>query len=549
MLKPEKKVTIPEMTQIVAKTAFPKGNIFIKMRNELGPIFEDEAFADLYPGLGQPAESPARLAMVTVMQFMENLTDRQAADAVRGRIDWKYALGLELSDPGFDYSVLSEFRQRLIEGEAEQILLDKILERCEAKKLLKGKKKQRSDSTHVMAAIRVLNRLELVGETMRRVLDELAREAPEWLRGHIQLGWDKRYGRRFDSYRIPKSQEKRLLLAKTIGEDGCLLLNAIFHEETPVYIRQLPMVKVMQRVWIQQYYQDDDDIHWRTKKKWGQPPAGCMIASPDDLDAHYCVRRSTVWTGYKVHLTETCRAEHPHLITHVETTTATRHDVKVTEKIQEDLADRDLLPEIHLVDEGYIEIDLLMRSQAKGIDLVGPVPSSKSWQDREEGAFDHTQFEIQWEQRRAICPGGKTSHPFSERKTWRGTPNLQISFRKQDCDPCAMRQQCTRSKRTGRTLTIYPQEKYALQQKARQRQGTEVFKELYGERAGIEGTISLGVRKMGMRRSRYIGLPRTHLQHVAIAAALNIFRLFNWLEGERPRPAPQSPFMQLAVQV
>jgi transposase len=274
-----------------------------------------------------------------------------------------------------------------------------------------------------------------------------------------------------------------------------------------------------------------------------------MIASPDDLDAHYCVRRSTVWTGYKVHLTEACQAEYPHLITQVETTTATHHDVTVTEKIQKDLVDRDLLPEIHLVDEGYIEIDLLMRSQEKGIDLVGPVPSNKSWQDREADAFDHTQFEILWEQRRAICPGGKISHPFSERKTWRGTPNLRISFRKQDCDPCDLRQQCTRSKRMGRTLTIYPQEKYEMQQAARQRQKTEAFKELYGERAGIEGMISLGVRKMGMRKSRYIGLPRTHLQHVATAAALNIFRLFNWFEGERPRPTLQSPFLQLAVQV
>lgn len=548
MLKPEKNVAIPEMTQIVAQAAFPEGNIFIKMRDELGPIFEDEAFAELYPGLGQPAESPARLALVTLMQYVENLTDRQAAEAVRGRIDWKYALGLELSDPGFDFSVLSEFRLRLIEGDAVHLLLDQMLARCEARGLLKGKKKQRTDSTHILAAIRVLNRLELVGETMRRTLNEIAREAPEWLRTHMNPEWIKRYGRRFESFRLPKSKEKRLALAKTIGQDGYALLQAIYQAETPAKVRQLPTVEVLRRIWLQQYYQDDDDVHWRTKKKWGQPPANQMIASPDDVEARYCVKRTTEWTGYKVHWTETCQEEHPRLITQVETTPATTHDVKVTEKIQEDLAKRDLLPETQLVDEGYMEADLLVSSQAKGVDLHGPVPSSKSWQDREKGAFDHTRFHIDWEQMVVTCPNGKTNAYWSERKTWRGTPNLTFVFAKEDCFPCPVRARCTRAKTAGRTLTIYPQEQYEALQKARQRQETEAFKEQYGKRAGIEGTISQGVRSLGLRRSRYRGLPRTHLQHVATAAAINVVRVFDWLSGERPKSTPVSPLVALALQ-
>lgn len=137
------------------------------------------------------------------MQYVDNLTDRQAAQAVRERISWKYALGLELTDPGFHYSVLSEFRQRLVAGSAERRLLDKLLERCAARGLLKGKKKQRTDSTHVLAAIRTLTLLELVGETMRRTLDDIAQVAPEWLQKQMQPEWIKRYGRRFDSYRLP----------------------------------------------------------------------------------------------------------------------------------------------------------------------------------------------------------------------------------------------------------------------------------------------------------------------------------------------------------
>ena len=174
MLKPENDYPIPDETAKVAKAAFPNGNMYLILRDNLGAIFEDTLFKDLYPALGQPAESPGRLALITIMQYLEGLTDRQAAEAVRSRIDWKYMLGLKLDDPGFDYSVLSEFRQRLLEGKTEALLLEKVLERCEALGLLKGKKKQRTDSTHVIASIRVLSLLELVGETMRRVLDEAA---------------------------------------------------------------------------------------------------------------------------------------------------------------------------------------------------------------------------------------------------------------------------------------------------------------------------------------------------------------------------------------
>jgi transposase len=226
MLKPDNDPGIPEMTKLVAREAFPQGNIFLTMRDELGPIFKDEQFHDLYPTLGQPAVSPGKLALVTVMQFVENLTDRQAAQAVRARIDWKYALGLELSDPGFNYSVLSEFRSRLIERGAEQLLLEKILERCQARGLLGGKKKQRTDSTHVMAAIRALNLLELVGETMRRTLDAIAEIAPEWLTNHMQPEWVKRYGRRFENYRLPNTPQNARNWQKRLDRMAMICWNA-----------------------------------------------------------------------------------------------------------------------------------------------------------------------------------------------------------------------------------------------------------------------------------------------------------------------------------
>src|ERR671911_744717 len=165
-LKPVLIQPVPEETARVAKAVFRRGNPYLRLRDEIGPIFADTDFADLFPRRGQPGLPPWRLTLVTLLQFRANLPDRQAAEAVRARIDWKHLLGLELADPGFDHSVLCEFRARLLAGSAEERLLHKLLDACQARGLLKARGRQRTDATHVLASIRVLNRRELVGETM-----------------------------------------------------------------------------------------------------------------------------------------------------------------------------------------------------------------------------------------------------------------------------------------------------------------------------------------------------------------------------------------------
>ena len=185
-LHPEACPTIPEETLRVARASFPKGGRYMRLRDELGPVFDDTRFAGLFPARGRPAEAPWRLALVTLFQFAEGLPDRQAAEAVRGRIDWKYILALPLADPGFDSTVLSEFRSRLVEGRAEQVLLDAVLTLARERNLLSAGGRQRTDSTHVLAAVRALNRLECVIETMRHALESLAVVAPDWLQAHAQ---------------------------------------------------------------------------------------------------------------------------------------------------------------------------------------------------------------------------------------------------------------------------------------------------------------------------------------------------------------------------
>src|SRR5262245_44601157 len=194
---------LPEETARVARAAFPSGNAYLRMHDALGPLLGNPEFADLYPKEGQPAADPAQLALVTIFQFVEGLSDRQAADSVRGRIDWKYALCLPLTDPGFDATVLCEFRARLIAGGAELRLFEALLEHLKAHGLVKPRGRQRTDSTHVLAAVQVLSRLETVGETLRQALNILATVAADWLRAWVPPVWFDRYGQRFQDYRLP----------------------------------------------------------------------------------------------------------------------------------------------------------------------------------------------------------------------------------------------------------------------------------------------------------------------------------------------------------
>jgi Transposase domain (DUF772) len=300
--------------------------------------------------------------MVTVLQFAENLTDRQAADAVRGRIDWKYLLGLELTDPGFDFSVLSQFRTRLVAHALQPMVLDMLLERLAESGWVKARGRQRTDATHVLAAVRELNRLEMVGETLRAALEALAAAAPTWLTGQISPELITRYGARIDEWRLPSEQTKRRQLGAQIGADGWRLLQAMISKTAPGWLWQIPAVQGLRQVWVQQYTLDESgrEVIWRDAHTHGLPPGRIMLLSPYDMDARHSEKRGRGWTGYKVHLTETCDntvaeddRQPPNLIINVATTHATVDDSSMTMPIHDSLAEQELLPAEHLMDAGY----------------------------------------------------------------------------------------------------------------------------------------------------------------------------------------------------
>jgi transposase len=543
-LRPQPIGPIPEQTARVAHAAFPKGHPYLTLRDHLGTIFQDDDFATLFPAWGYPGLPPWRLALVTLMQFREHLADRQAAEAVRARIDWKYLLGLALTDPGFDFSVLSEFRDRLLAGSAEALLLEKLLERCRTMGLLKARGQQRTDSTHVLAAIRVMNRLELVAETLRATLNELATVAPAWLQAMAPLAWYERYGKRIEDTRLPQGQASRDAYAQIVGEDGFALLDVLEAPETPAHLRELPVMTTLRQTWQRHYARATSEgaapghpppSSVRFKPNRALPPAAEGIESPYDPEARYRHKCDTEWTGYMVHVSETCEPTAPHLLTHVHTTTAAVYEAQCTAPIHQALSATELAPREHFVDGAYISADVLVASQEEhGITLRGPTRPIQGWQAHTDGAYDLSQFTVDWEQRQAQCPQGKVSTIWREYVDRAGQPYTIVRFGRQDCRPCPARPLCSRTQETGRSLHLPSQVRFEALQTARAWYASEDGRQRYQCRAGVAGTLSQGVRAFGLRRTRFRGLAKTHLQHVAIAAAINIDRIVAWLD-ERPR--------------
>jgi len=529
----------------------------MRIRDELGEVYADARFAGAFGVRGRPGISPGQLMMASVLQFSEDLTDRQAAEAVRDRMTWKYALGLELEDPGFDASVLSEFRSRLVAGDLTCLALDALLERLAGLGLVRTGGRQRTDSTHVLGAIRMLNRLELAGETLRAALEALAVAAPGWLAGVIDESWQQVYGARIDDLHLPASQAGRQELMVRYGRDGYYLLEQVHGPGAPAWLRELPAVQALRRIWIQQYYREVTDGRQEVRRREklpggdGLPPGRDQLISPYDLDARYGIKRETGWSGYKVHFTETCdapgthpgaspdtgpapaagleRGDRPNLITGVATTEATVPDSAMLTPVHQQLEERQLLPGEHLVDSGYPPAELIIHAaRVFGITLVSPLRLDNSAQARAGAGYDKAAFAFDFDARQATCPQGIASSTWTPCRQ-RHEEAIVVSWPATACLPCPARQLCTSGRR--RQITIRPRELHEALASARTQQTSAQWKARYNARAGVEGTMRQATHVTGIRRARYLGLPKTQLEHNIAAAAINMIRMDAYWTG------------------
>jgi hypothetical protein len=452
--------------------------------------------------------------------------------------------GLPLTDPGFDHTVLCEFRERLLGAEGGRQVFDAVLGAAAKRGLLRGGGRMRTDSTHVLSRARALCQLELVAESVRAALNAVAATEPDWLVAFAPEDWFKHYATRQEDSRFPTSRARRAALGERIGADARALLDRIDADDAPAPLRHLPAVIVLRQVFAQQYHLVDGAVRRRPYR--ARTPGAQRVVTPYDPDARTGVKREIAWDGYKTHLTETCDPDTPHLITHVQTTHGAVSDDRMAAVVHTALAARGLLPAEHWVDTGYANAAALTRAAREhGVALHGPLKAVTNPQARGQGAFSQDAFTIDWAARAAVYPAGRASLSWREDASQHGLPVARVYFSRRDCGPCPSRAQCVTSKKGHRSLTLRPQDDHQALQMARALQKTDEWKQRYKIRAGVEGTISQAIAVFGLRRSRYWGLTKTTLQHQLTAAAINLARIDAWLTDTPRAPTRTSPLAAL----
>lgn len=483
---------------------------------------EDE-LSSMYSPLGRQAINPLLLSLVTIFQYLENIPDRTAALWVQTRLDWKYALHLELEDSGFHYSDLCHFRERLLAHGKESLIFDQLLQKIEALGFLKKRSLQRTDSTHVLATVRQLSRLENLSEGLRVALKAIETADAAFYKAKLPPLFTEHWSKPLSDYQMTDSERKEAF--KRVGQDIFWLLG--FLKTNRESFLSLPELSVLQTLFSQHFTVEAQEVSLKEKATVGKE----KIQTPHDPQARYSKKRSTSWTGYKVHITETANEKgFINFVTSVTTTNAAMPDHEALPQIQAALEARGLSPQQQFVDKGYTTGDTLSDSHSKGIELMGEVSELEN-----KGLFTADEFQIDFETKTATCPAGCTSESWKEFETGKHQGQIEIRFPK-ECQGCPSKEECTLSK-SGRKLRLHRH--YQFLQARREEGKTDSFKQAMKRRPPVEGTLSEMVRAHGLRQSRYRGFLKTHLQNLMKGAALNLKRLMKALSLPKNRQKEQ----------
>jgi transposase len=524
-LKPQPSRSMPEEVARLGAILLPADSPYRLIGDHLYAQYDNAAFADLYHAEGKPALPPVDLLVVLALQALEDLSDRAAADAVRLRLDWKYALHLPLDDAGFNFSVLSDFRERLVAHDASARLFDCLLEDLRELGLLKRRGRQRTDSLAIHTRARLLNRLELVVETLRLAVGALVAADPVWSRATLPPSWAETYGQRAVAERLSAAERTRLQT-----ETGCAgqwLLDRLADATTPTLLGTLPAVVTLRTVWAQQYEQHEQQLVLRDLRGYD---GTTQIQTPHDPEARWSKKGTQSWVGDKLQVTETDDDDQPHLITDIALTSSVEADTIALAAIAERQAARDVLPSERFVDQGYVSGATLDAAAQRGEDLIGPASTADpSPQARMVDGLTQDHFQLDLVAQVATCPAGQTAQGRVEKD---GT--IRFAFAAEACAGCVLRPRCCTGT-GGRRLTSSPG--HAALVAARGRQETAEFKMVYrAHRGGVEGCLSSLVRGQDIRVNRYIGRTKNQLRALFIGAAVNLRRAARWLAGVRPRP-------------
>lgn len=500
---------------------------FVQIEELIMETFADVDLSSFFGKRGQWGIHPIRVSALLLLQAMEGLTDRQVEEAVNLNIGWKYVLHLGLMDEGWDSSVLSEHRDRFSEDTALKIFFDTILDKAREKGLL-DTRMQRMDSTFVIANVKILQRAELIMETVRNVLEEATEVAFEWI-ASIKLGhWLQTYylDRAF-SYKLPKEEPKRIAIAEASAEDGYYILDCVESSkpEMKKLLLNMESVQVLRRILDEHFTRIDGKGKGKKAKMKTQnelAPSGERMVSPHEKDARVATKSGKTIVGFKTHTSETCTPGFPNLITHVQTETATLNDSLSLDSIIKSLNKRKFLPKKLWVDGGYVNVEVFAKMKKSfGIDFVARLANGHSWQSKQGKGFDLQNFLLDWRNETAICPAKKKS------RQWKsdGTGGFAVYFSADDCGTCPFKTSC--AKGTYRILHLKSKSVHRYMTKMRLRQNTEEFQQEYATRAGVEGLQSQLVKVHG-RRTNVKTKAKVAFKMILAAAAVNISRILDW---------------------
>jgi transposase len=525
---------IPEETRRLVEPLLAADSVYRLVGNEIGQIVSDKDFLDMYATEGRPAVNPVVLALVSIFQFLEKLPDRAAAEAVVMRLDWKYALRQELTWTGFHYSDLCNFRKRLLEHGREWVVFERLVAYLRERGYIKGRGKQRTDATKILGFVARLSRLELVWETIRLALGALVRADASWVGKYMPVSFVDTYSQRRWDFRVGKAKIQQRM--REAGQEGYWLLEQVEGHGSDE-LKALVEIEQLRRVLEEQFTRGEDGKmppRPRTQAK------GDVITTPHDPEVRYGYKGGQGWVGYKLQVTETAD-EGPRFITDVEIVPAMRQDNQCLAAIQDRLVERGIPPGKQYVDQAYMSGYHIADSLSKGIDLRGYVREGNL--SKPEG-FRLRDFEIDIEQRRAICPAGKTQVKWTKTNSSKNLTAYLAWFGSQ-CGSCPHFGPglCT-DRPNGRCLSINAY--HDVIQARRLEADTEAFRQEMHIRAGIEGTVSEMVRSHGLRRSRFRGARKNQMQVLFGATATNLKRLAHCLSlfafvRSRPRSVSMAP--------
>lgn len=523
---------VPSDTAALGEQLLGAEDPYRRIGDEASAYLRYEDFAPLYASVGRGAVCPIVLSLVLIFQYLERLPDRAAARMAVMRLDWKYALHQPLAWEGFHYSDLCHFRQRLIEHGAERLVFDRVLAWVRGHGLLRRYSKQRSDSTHIVGAVERLSRLELVWESLRLALREIAATAAEWSTQAIPAAFVETYGQRQSDWKLSEAEMAQAM--GQAGRDGYWLLAQIA-EGAPPAVQGLPAVATLRTVLAQQFVEEGGEVRPQRPPLRGKE----VVVTPHDRETRWAKKRRTEWEGYRLEVTETVETERgERFLTDIDAVPANVGDSEEVAAIQERLAVRALTPSEHYVDQGYTSGANLAQSARRGIALVGPVALD---QNQKPVGYRQADFAIDLASETAFCPQGRPA------VAWRACPvsaapddpqhrEIRVSF---ECTGCPVHELCTSGRH--RTLTIHAFQEEIAERRAEQ--GSATFRERMKQRAGIEGTISELVRGHGARRARYRGHVKGRLQYLLMGAAVNLKRLARALARPLCEAAGAEPVM------